>query len=56
MTLLYYKGYAIENKNGQYRLVLSPYQWYPSEAAIKKAIRHLNKLYDKNRFSKEVQG
>lgn len=38
MTIVYYKGYAIEAKEGQYRLILYPNQWYPSYQLITQAI------------------
>jgi len=52
MMLTYYKGYAIQEINGLWRLVLSPYEFYSSLEAIRKQI---DILYDKSRLGKEVQ-
>jgi hypothetical protein len=34
MTILNYKGHAIQVKDGQYRLIISPYQWFPTYEAM----------------------
>jgi len=41
MTILTYKGHAIQVKDGQYRLIIYPYQWFPSYELI---TNHIDKL------------
>jgi hypothetical protein len=41
MNLIYYKGEAIQVKDGKYRLINDPFQWFPTYEAI---INYIDKL------------